>query len=488
MTAQRMTLLSVLFFLLLACIFFITRDACLTPMKMTGYDASVFATFGAAWQDGLLPYKDLFDHKGPVIFFMSLLGYWLGGDFYGIVYVEILNLFLFAALFLSVNRNNAIIFFCFFIFIYWIFISKNLEGGNATEEYALFFNGLAAFAWLKRARWRFFLYGLSGALLVFMKMNLAALSLSIFLVDLWYSKNFIKNVLQASLGFLIPAGIMILYFYSQDALYEFYWSYILCNLAYIRGGVTSSLRPYTLLVNDNRAFFVCCLLMLLVIYRKNKSSFPSAVIFLVVPYLFSCISGRPYAHYILAVAPSAFILFSLIFEQKHTDRRILTFLSRHVGTPGKRLLLVCLSILAILAAVQTAVFALQRFDMTQLQSLRASFRAVGLHPGARVLSLGGTLFSSIYPLSQTHPPHKEFTPLTHTKFFPLAGTVTAPMPQLLKNQKDICPQEKYDFLLLTEHQQLSPSCPYAPVTTEFKLGKLYKFSPPSSPDTVGRQE
>lgn len=228
--------------------------------------------------------------------------------------------------------------------------------------------------------------------------------------------------------------------------------------------------------------------MLLIIYRKNKASFPSAGIFLVVPYLFACISGRPYAHYILAVAPSAFILFSLIFAGKHTDRQILTFLSQHVGTHGKRLLPVCLTLLALLGAVQTAVFARQRFDMTQLQSLRASFRTVGLHPGARVLSLGGTQFSSIYPLSQTHPPHKEFTPLTHTKFFPLAGTVTAPMPQLLKNQKEICPEEKYDFLLLTGHQRLSSSCPYVPVMTEFRLGKLYKYSTPASPDGAAGQK
>lgn len=480
MTAQRITILSVLFFLFLACICFIARDACLTPTKMTGYDASVFATFGAAWQDGLLPYKDLFDHKGPVIFFMSLLGYWLGGDFYGIVYVEIINLFLFAALFLSVNRNNAIIYFFFFIFIYMIFIAKNLEGGNATEEYALLFNGMAAFAWLKRAHWRFFLYGFSGALLVFMKMNLAALSLSIFLVDLWYSKNFIKYTLQASLGFLIPSGLMTLYFYSHDALHEFYWSYIVCNMNYIGQGFTSRLRPYTVLLGKNWEFFLTCLLMLMGIYHKRKSSFPSAAIFLMAPYAFSCISGRSYAHYILAVTPSAFILFSLIFEKKHTDRRILTFLSHHIGKHGRHLLLVCLGIVALLAAAQTAVFTLQHFDMTQLQSLRASFRDAGLRPGARVLNLGGTLFSSIYPLSQTHPPQKEF--------FPLATMVTAPMRQLLKNQQDICPQEKYDFLLLTERQRLSPLCPYVPVTTNFKLGKLYKFSPPSSSNATGRQE
>ena len=65
---------------------------------------------------------------------------------------------------------------------------------------------------------------------------------------------------------------------------------------------------------------------------------------------------------------------------------------------------------------------------------------------------------------------------------------TAYMRQLLKNQQNICPQEKYDFLLLTETQRLSPECPYERVTTAFKKGKLYKFSPPSPTPAAGRQE
>lgn len=118
--------------------------------------------------------------------------------------------------------------------------------------------------------------------------------------------------------------------------------------------------------------------------------------------------------------------------------------------------------------------------MTQLRSLRASFHEVGLEAPARVLNLGGTLLSSIYPLSQTHPPQKEF--------FPLATMVSAPVRELLKNQQDICPEEKYDFLLLAETQRLSPACPYVRVATNFTKGKLYKFSPPVSADLNGSQE
>lgn len=470
--ALRITHLSVLFFLLLSCTYFITRDACLTPTTMIGYDASVFATFGGAWLDGLLPYKDLFDHKGPVIFFLSMLGFWLGGDFYGIVYIEIINLFLFSAIFLYINRDNSIIYYLFFLFIYWIFIAKNFEGGNLTEEYALLFNGISASAWLKRAHLRFFLYGLSGSMLVFMRMNLAALSLCIFLIDLWYSKSFCKYIFQTFLGFIIPSGFIILYFFHHDALYDFYQTYIVFNMHYIQGSIGSIIWTYLFLLWKNCIFFLICIAMLILIYIKKKAYFSISVIFIIVPFLLSCISGRAYSHYILSLAPSIFILFSLIFDTQHTDTKLLNILSYRVNERGKHTLILLYIFLIILSLFSTVFFYRQRFDTKNLQSLRASFRDVGLHPQARVLNLGNTMLSSIYYLSQTHPPVKEF--------FPLATMATPHMQQLLKNQHDICPAEKYDFLLLTETQRLSPSCPYVPVTTDFTRGKLYKYSPASS--------
>lgn len=279
---------------------------------------------------------------------------------------------------------------------------------------------------------------------------------------------------------MVPASIMLLYFYSHDALYDFYWSYIVYNIYYIGTEATSRIRPYTLLVEENRVFFLACLLMLILIYRKNRSSFPSAVIFLAVPFFFSGISGRSYAHYIVAVAPSAFILFSLLSEKKYTDIQILTFLSHHVGNYGRRTLLLGSGILVCISVALLIFFILQRFDMTRLDSLRASFRNVGLQRTATLLHLGNTASSSIYYLSETLPPFREF--------FPMTTMATGTMRRLLKNRQGICPEEKYDFLLLSNTQRLSPSCPYVPVTTEFKLGKLYKFSPPSSPDAAGRQE
>ena len=44
-----------------------------------GYDSAMFQTIGKYWAQGHLPYVELFDHKGPIIFFINALGYALGG-------------------------------------------------------------------------------------------------------------------------------------------------------------------------------------------------------------------------------------------------------------------------------------------------------------------------------------------------------------------------------------------------------------------------
>ena len=40
-----------------------------------GYDSAMFQTIGKYWAQGYLPYVDLFDHKGPLIFFINAVGY-----------------------------------------------------------------------------------------------------------------------------------------------------------------------------------------------------------------------------------------------------------------------------------------------------------------------------------------------------------------------------------------------------------------------------
>ena len=40
-----------------------------------GTDSAQFLTIGKAWALGKIPYIDVFDHKGPLIFFIDMLGF-----------------------------------------------------------------------------------------------------------------------------------------------------------------------------------------------------------------------------------------------------------------------------------------------------------------------------------------------------------------------------------------------------------------------------
>lgn len=56
-------------------------------------DAGIYYSIGKGIVHGYVPYRDMFDHKGPVVFFIFALGYLLTPDFfYGVYLLESLCL------------------------------------------------------------------------------------------------------------------------------------------------------------------------------------------------------------------------------------------------------------------------------------------------------------------------------------------------------------------------------------------------------------
>ena len=48
---------------------------CCSPFwNVMGLDQSMFSIIGEGWSQGCLPYVDLWDSKGPIIFFVNMLG------------------------------------------------------------------------------------------------------------------------------------------------------------------------------------------------------------------------------------------------------------------------------------------------------------------------------------------------------------------------------------------------------------------------------
>ena len=72
-----------LLFLLSAAAAELTMSVSTSPMY-SDYctDSAMFQTIGKYWAEGYLPYVYLFDHKGPLIFFIDALGYAAGGKYW----------------------------------------------------------------------------------------------------------------------------------------------------------------------------------------------------------------------------------------------------------------------------------------------------------------------------------------------------------------------------------------------------------------------
>ena len=58
-----------------------------------GTDSSVFLYIGKAMHNGAIPYKELFDHKGILLYFIEYFGYLIGfGNQIGVWIIELINL------------------------------------------------------------------------------------------------------------------------------------------------------------------------------------------------------------------------------------------------------------------------------------------------------------------------------------------------------------------------------------------------------------
>ena len=173
-------------------------------------DAGLFEYFGFAMTKGDVPYLNIFDHKGPVIFFLNYLGYALAGPF-GIKCLYLLCIFIFFNICFAISRLFASVTSIFFVdtIIYFIFVVY-FDGGWGLEGYILPFIAFSLYVFIKyllyeQLKNRDILFvGFSFAVVLLTKANMIGLwfVFSIFLlVDFIYNKAY-KRLLEVILYFV----------------------------------------------------------------------------------------------------------------------------------------------------------------------------------------------------------------------------------------------------------------------------------------------
>ena len=155
-------------------------------MPLVGRDSGVFLYAGWRILAGELPYRDVWDHKPPLIHYLDALGLALGGGSrWGVWVLEVVSLFIAAAVGFHLLKKAFGLWPAIYSLVLWLLtLTVVLQGGNLTTEYTLPLQFLAL--WLvydagtpsfPRGRWA--LIGALGVLAFFTKQTATGIWIAI---------------------------------------------------------------------------------------------------------------------------------------------------------------------------------------------------------------------------------------------------------------------------------------------------------------------
>ncbi len=301
----------------------------------TARDSGVFLYTGWRILDGAVPYRDVWDHKPPAVFYIDALGLWLGqGSVWGVWLLELVSLSCALALGYRLMRRSFGPLAAFLGSVVWIAgLPPLLIGGNLTEEYALplQFGALALFFDAEtegRYGWRGYALGLTAAGAFLLRQNLVGVWLAIALYLVLRAAGErrparclrpLSMMLLGAAGLLLPAAAYFAYRGALAALWDAAFRY---NAVYSKvtlvGLAKTAHMGLRMLVGVALPALGGWLLALWHLYRRRamlgKQEPLLAVCLLGLPIecLLSGLSGRAYEHYYLAWLPMFAMLTAVV--------------------------------------------------------------------------------------------------------------------------------------------------------------------------------
>ncbi len=300
-------------------------------MTLPSRDSGVFLYVGWRFLSGDIPYRDVWDHKPPLIYFVDALGLRLTPDsLWGVWLLQFIVIFL---TFLLIYKLLDKEFGTFAAIAGTITLTSGLltllEQGNVTEEYALVFQALCFWLFMRAQKNDFpittsFWIGLYGGLAFNFKQTTigtwTAYAVILFAARVWQRKSPLIDFLSLFAGWLIPSILFVIYFASQKALIDFWEQAFLYNFTYIgthegiRRLIPVFFKGFLLLSNGGMLYLAILgwLEGLGYIAATRKSILhPLILIALVdlpIEVILITVSGRSIIHYYLTLLPVMAIL------------------------------------------------------------------------------------------------------------------------------------------------------------------------------------
>lgn len=220
-------------------------------------DLNAFVTMGKSWGHGIIPYKDLFEQKGPALYFLFLIASKISNSYFGVFFLEVINmtlvsciLFKLGSLFLDANKSIAFVLLSYLLLTFDPFFKT---GGSAEEFvflpicYTIYLIFKFQQNNFKLLNYEYFLIGLSLSYLFWVKYTMIGaslgflLSVGICLVAKKDTNQLIRGSVWVLFGFLSLSLFIISYFSLVGAWGDLVFNYFYANIKLYPSGTTSGL-------------------------------------------------------------------------------------------------------------------------------------------------------------------------------------------------------------------------------------------------------
>jgi hypothetical protein len=306
----------------------LSNPACSYP----GRDAGIFLYIGSLILKGRIPYLEVWENKGPLVFYINALGLALsGGSRWGVWFLEFLFLFGAAVIGYIVLRQLMGTIPALGGAFVWMGVAGNtLQGGNYSEEYSLLFSMIAVCFFLKsleqpRVGFYSLLIGFSLGLNILLRPNnvsMQAAAAGAYFILALVSREwliFFKRAVWMGAGAAIAVVPVIVYFASRGALAEMINVVLVFNYQYSSGidlpRVLASMKGAAFSIG--MVYAAAAILgygfSLAFILKKGLHALPAKFLLILllgwpIEAVLSALSGRDYLHYFIGWTPYAGLL------------------------------------------------------------------------------------------------------------------------------------------------------------------------------------
>ena len=290
------------------------------------FDSVIYQYIGKMMLNGQIPYRDIFDHKGPVVYFWNMLGYFIN-PVWGQWLIELLLLLISGYLAFNIATKYISPLSSFFITSIIFLCTTNVDAIGNTESLAvvltfLCFKIFNDFLSNKALTYKQSMtIGFCCAAMLMIKPTylttpfvLICTVLCIFI----YNKNFKElflHILYFSIAFLAIILSILLWLYYHNALEDFWYSYISFNFEYIKYWQNSNAKNLALVLFIRDGLVISSFLLMLILVSgckrlsNNEKIFSlNMIISFVIGFICIILPNTPFFHYLYALYPITFVM------------------------------------------------------------------------------------------------------------------------------------------------------------------------------------